>query len=45
VGPAANDVGTRNTEWVATQYLAQSVRQGAGGVWVITRTANPAGSY
>jgi hypothetical protein len=45
VGPAAYEVGARNSEWVATQHLAQPVRQGAGGVWVITRTANPAGSY
>jgi hypothetical protein len=45
VGPAAYEVGERNSEWVATLYLAQPVRQGAGGVWVITRTANPAGSY
>jgi hypothetical protein len=45
MGPAAYEVGTRNSEWVATLYLAQSVRQGAGGVWIITRTANPAGSY
>jgi hypothetical protein len=45
VGRAAYQVGARNSEWVATLYLAQPVRQGAGGVWVITRTANPAGSY
>jgi hypothetical protein len=45
VGPAAYEVGARNSEWVATLYLAQPVRHGAGGVWVITRTANPAGSY
>jgi hypothetical protein len=45
VGPAAYEVGARNSEWVATLHLAQPVRQGAGGVWVITRTANPAGSY
>jgi hypothetical protein len=45
VGPAAYDVGARNSEWVATLHLAQPIRQGAGGVWVITRTANPAGSY
>jgi hypothetical protein len=45
VGPAAYDVGGRNSEWVVTVYLAQPVRQGAGGVWVVTRTANPAGSY
>jgi hypothetical protein len=45
VGPAAYDVGARNSEWVATLHLGQPVRQGAGGVWVITRTANPAGSY
>ena len=45
VGPAAYDVGARNSEWVANLHLAQPIRQGAGGVWVITRTANPAGSY
>ena len=45
VGPGAYDVGGRNSEWVVTVYLAQPVRQGAGGVWVVTRTANPAGSY
>jgi hypothetical protein len=45
VGPAAYDVGARNSEWVATLHLAQPIRQGAGGVWVITRTTNPAGSY
>ena len=45
VGPAAYDVGARNSEWVATLHLAQPIRQGAGGIWVITRTANPAGSY
>jgi hypothetical protein len=45
VGPAAYDVGGRNSEWVVTVYLAQPVRQGAGGIWVVTRTANPAGSY
>jgi hypothetical protein len=43
VGPAADQVGADNSEWVATLHLAQPVRQGAGGVWVITRTANPAG--
>jgi hypothetical protein len=45
VGRAAYEVGARNSEWVATLHLAQPVRQGAGGVWIITRTANPAGSY
>jgi hypothetical protein len=45
VGPAAYDVGARNSEWVATLHLAQPVRHGPGGVWVITRTANPTGSY
>jgi hypothetical protein len=45
VGPAAYDVGGRNSEWVVTVYLAQPVRKGAGGIWVVTRTANPAGSY
>jgi hypothetical protein len=45
VGPAAYDVGPRNSEWVATLHPAQPVRHDAGGVWVITRTANPAGSY
>ena len=45
VGPAAYDVGGRNSEWVVTVYLAQPVRQGAGGIWVVTRTASPDGSY
>jgi hypothetical protein len=45
VGPAAYDVGAPGSEWVATLYLAQPVRQGAGGIWVITRTASPEGSY
>jgi hypothetical protein len=45
VGPAAYDVGGRNSEWVVTVYLAQPVRQGAGGIWVVTRTASPEGSY
>jgi hypothetical protein len=45
VGPAAYDVGERNSEWVVTVYLAQPVRQGAGGIWVVTRTASPEGSY
>jgi hypothetical protein len=42
VGPAAYKVGPRNSEWVATLYLTQPVRQGAGGIWVITRTGSPA---
>jgi hypothetical protein len=45
VGPAAYDVGAPGSEWVATLHLAQPVRQGAGGIWVITRTASPEGSY
>jgi hypothetical protein len=45
VGANAYEVGATGSEWVATLYLAQPVRQGAGGVWVITRTASPAGSY
>jgi hypothetical protein len=45
VGPNAYEVGPTGSEWVAKLYLAQPIRQGAGGVWVITRTANPAGSY
>jgi hypothetical protein len=45
VGPNAYEVGATGSEWVAKLYLAQPVRQGAGGVWVITRTASPAGSY
>ena len=42
VGPAAYKVGPRNSEWVATLYLAQPVRQGPGGIWVVTRTGSPA---
>jgi hypothetical protein len=45
VGPAAYDVGERNSEWVVTVYLAQPVRQGTGGIWVVTRSGSPAGSY
>jgi hypothetical protein len=45
VGPNAYEVGATGSEWAAKLYLAQPVRQGAGGVWVITRTASPAGSY
>jgi hypothetical protein len=45
VGPNAYEVGATGSEWVAKLYLAQPVRQGAGGVWVITRTTSPAGSY
>ena len=45
VGANAYEVGATGSEWVAKLDLAQPVRQGAGGVWVITRTASPAGSY
>jgi hypothetical protein len=45
VGPNAYEVGASGSEWAAKLYLAQPVRRGAGGVWVITRTASPAGSY
>jgi hypothetical protein len=45
VGPNAYEVGATGSERAAKLYLAQPVRQGAGGVWVITRTASPAGSY
>lgn len=45
VGPNAYEVGATGSEWVAKLYLAQPVRRGAGGVWVITRTTSPAGSY
>ena len=45
VGPNAYEVGATGSEWVARLYLAQPVRHGAGGVWVITRTASPARSY
>jgi hypothetical protein len=45
VGPNAYEVGATGSEWAAKLDLAQPVRQGAGGVWVITRTASPAGSY
>jgi hypothetical protein len=45
VGPNAYEVGATSSEWVAKLYLAQPVRQGAGGIWVITRTGSPAGSY
>jgi hypothetical protein len=45
VGPNAYEVGATGSEWAAKLYLAKPVRQGAGGIWVITRTARPAGSY
>jgi hypothetical protein len=45
VGRAAYDVGERNSEWAVTVYLAQPVRQGTGGIWVVTRTGSPEGSY
>jgi hypothetical protein len=45
VGANAYEVGATGSEWVAKLDLAQPVRHGAGGVWVITRTASPAGSY
>ena len=45
VGPSAYEVGATDSEWAARLYLAQPVRQGAGGIWVITRTTSPAGSY
>jgi hypothetical protein len=45
VGPNAYEVGATGSEWAAKLFLAQPVRQGAGGVWVITRTGSPAGSY
>jgi hypothetical protein len=45
VGPNAYEVGATGSEWVARLYLAQPVRHGAGGVWVVTRTASPAGTY
>ena len=45
VGPNAYKVGATGSEWVAKLDLAQPVRQGAGGVLVITRTGSPAGSY
>jgi hypothetical protein len=45
VGLNAYEVGATGSEWVATLYLAQPVRQGAGGIWVVTRTGSPAGSY
>ena len=45
VGPNAYEVGATGSEWAAKLYLDQPVRHGAGGVWVITRTGSPAGSY
>jgi hypothetical protein len=44
IAPATYDVGPRNSEWAATLHLAQPVRQGAGGIWVVTRIASPEGS-
>lgn len=45
VGTNAYEVGATGSEWVAKLDLAQPVRQGAGGIWVVTRTASPEGSY
>jgi hypothetical protein len=45
IAPATYDVGPRNSEWAATLHLAQPVRRGAGGIWVVTRIASPEGSY
>jgi hypothetical protein len=45
IAPATYDVGPRNSEWAATLRLAQPVRHGAGGIWVVTRIASPEGSY
>ena len=45
VGPNAYEVGATGSEWAAKLHLAQPVRHGAGGIWVITRTGSPAGSY
>jgi hypothetical protein len=45
VGANAYEVGATGSEWAAKLFLAQPVRRGAGGVWVITRTGSPAGSY
>ena len=44
VGPNAYEVGATGSEWVAKLDLAQPVRQGAGGVWVVTRSGSPAES-
>jgi hypothetical protein len=40
VGATAFQVGARGSEWAATLHLAQPVRQGAGGVWVVTRVGS-----
>jgi hypothetical protein len=40
VGATAYQVGARNSEWAATLHLAQPVRRGAGGVWVVTRVGS-----
>jgi hypothetical protein len=37
VGPNTYQVGATGSEWAATLRLAQPVRQGTGGVWVVTR--------
>jgi hypothetical protein len=44
-GPNAYEVGATGSEWAAKLYLAQPVRQGTGGIWVVARIASPAGSY
>jgi hypothetical protein len=40
VGAGAYQVGARNSEWAATLYMAQPVRKGTGGVWVVTRVGS-----
>jgi hypothetical protein len=37
VGPSTYQVGATGSEWAAVLRLAQPVRQGPGGIWVVTR--------
>jgi len=37
VGPRTYQVGATGSEWAAVLRLAQPVRQGPGGIWVVTR--------
>jgi hypothetical protein len=40
VGPAAYQVRAHNSEQSVTLQLAQPVRAGVGGVWVVTRVGS-----
>jgi hypothetical protein len=41
VGPGTYQVGATGSEWAAVLRLAQPVRHGPGGIWVVTRVGEP----